>query len=72
MPIYEYRCDRCEKEFEELVLGSNPEICCPKCQNTDVTKLLSTFSFKNDNNFSSSVGSSGCDTCSSSNCSSCH
>ena len=72
MPIYEYRCEHCKKEFEELVLGSSYEVNCPECKSGDVEKLLSTFSFKNDGNYSSSVGSSGCGTCSSSNCGSCH
>ncbi|RJP57376.1 MAG: zinc ribbon domain-containing protein, partial [Deltaproteobacteria bacterium] len=31
MPIYEYKCDLCGKEFEELVLGSSPKVNCPKC-----------------------------------------
>ncbi|MFH1624176.1 MAG: zinc ribbon domain-containing protein [Pseudomonadota bacterium] len=72
MPIYEYRCDLCKEEFEELVFGRSPEVSCPKCRNTNVRRLLSTFSFKSGGDFSSSVGSHGCDTCSSSNCSSCH
>ena len=72
MPIYEYRCDRCEEEFEELVFGSSPDVNCPKCKNTEVIKLLSTFSFKNSGNSSGSVGSSSCSTCSSGDCSSCH
>jgi len=42
MPIFEYRCKRCEKEFEALVLGSErPE--CPSCKSSRLEKLLSTF-----------------------------
>ena len=40
MPIYEYRCDRCGKAFEELVFGST-KVACPGCQATKVTKQLS-------------------------------
>jgi putative FmdB family regulatory protein len=40
MPIYEYRCGRCQKEFEVLVrAGQNPS--CPECGNEDLQKLLS-------------------------------
>jgi putative FmdB family regulatory protein len=42
MPIYEYRCKKCEKEFETLVLGrERPE--CPSCQSQSLERLLSTF-----------------------------
>jgi len=37
MPIYEYRCDLCGEEFEELVFGSSPEVNCPKCKKAKVT-----------------------------------
>ena len=40
MPIYEYRCDRCGKAFEELVFG-NARVACPACQAKAVTKQLS-------------------------------
>ena len=40
MPIYEYRCQACEHEFETLVLGKDePE--CPSCQGQDLERLLS-------------------------------
>ena len=40
MPIYEYRCEACEHEFETLVLGkADPE--CPSCQSRDLERLLS-------------------------------
>ena len=45
MPIYEYRCNRCNKEFSHLLL--NPKaitgIKCRFCGGTDLTRLLSTF-----------------------------
>jgi len=72
MPIYEYRCDLCGEEFEELVLGTSPKVNCPKCKKAKVTKLMSACSFKSGGNFSSSAGDSTCGTCSSHNCSSCH
>ena len=45
MPIYEYRCNRCKKEFSQLFL--NPKaiggIQCKFCSGTDLTRLLSPF-----------------------------
>ena len=43
MPLYEYRCEKCSQSFEELVFGSNPQVQCPKCQGSKVTRQLSTF-----------------------------
>jgi putative FmdB family regulatory protein len=69
MPIFEYHCMKCDKDFETLVFGKE-EVCCPHCQGTKVKKHLSTFSYKNDGTYSSSSGSS-CGSCGSSSCSSC-
>ena len=71
MPIFEFCCDKCGREFEELVMSSSEKISCPECKSEDVKKLMSTASFKSSGNFSSSTGSS-CSGCTSSNCSSCH
>jgi len=40
MPIYEYQCQECEKQFETLVRhGEQPE--CPQCQGHALQKLIS-------------------------------
>jgi putative FmdB family regulatory protein len=40
MPIYEYRCNACGHEFEELILpGTEP--ACPSCKSADLERLLS-------------------------------
>ena len=40
MPIFEYRCQGCGKEFELLVLKTtNP--ACPACQSTSLERLVS-------------------------------
>ena len=31
MPILQYRCTACQKEFEELVKNCNEEVACPDC-----------------------------------------
>jgi len=74
MPIYEYICEKCGNEFEMLVFKSD-EPACPSCGNTKPTKKMSSFGFSVGFKFkSSSTGSSGsgCSTCSSSDCSTCH
>jgi putative FmdB family regulatory protein len=43
MPLYEYTCDQCQCDFEQLVTGDRkPE--CPKCHGTRLTKKLSVIS----------------------------
>ncbi|MCX8031173.1 MAG: zinc ribbon domain-containing protein [Thermodesulfovibrionales bacterium] len=66
MPIFEYKCKKCNKEFEKLVFGEQ-KICCPNCSSEDVCKKFSLFSMSG----VQSAASSGCSTCSSSSCSSC-
>ena len=72
MPIYEYRCSECHEEFETLVFRSDEAVACPHCKGEDVKRLMSACGFKSSGSFTPSSGSSGCATCSSTNCSSCH
>jgi putative FmdB family regulatory protein len=42
MPLFEYSCRHCERQFEALVRGSEtPE--CPSCHSTELERRLSTF-----------------------------
>ena len=34
MPVLQYRCKACNKEFEELVKDCNEEVFCPDCGKT--------------------------------------
>ena len=43
MPIYEYRCRGCEKDFEKYVPGASTKVACPACASGDVTRKLSVF-----------------------------
>lgn len=45
MPIFEYQCQRCGKEFEELIRVSK-QVVCPHCGSENVKKLISRFGFK--------------------------
>jgi putative FmdB family regulatory protein len=73
MPIYEFICEKCGNEFEMLVF-KNDEPACPACGDKEPTKKMSSFGFSVGYKFKpSSAGSgSGCSTCTSSDCSSCH
>jgi putative FmdB family regulatory protein len=71
MPIFEYKCDGCSKEFEKLVSGVNPETSCPECNSKNIKKKFSVFGMSGVEKQISSSGSS-CNTCSSSSCSTCH
>ena len=42
MPIYEYACHQCGREFETLV-RSGTVADCPSCHSTDLEKKLSVF-----------------------------
>jgi len=46
MPIYEYRCNRCEKKFDQLILNQREttRVRCKFCQSRNLTRLLSAFS----------------------------
>jgi len=44
MPLYEFRCEKCDREFELLVRSSNWKgSACPHCGSTKLSKQLSTF-----------------------------
>jgi len=47
MPIYEYQCQGCEHEFEEMQrITSEPHATCPTCGSEDCKRLLSLSSFR--------------------------
>ncbi|WP_299983421.1 zinc ribbon domain-containing protein [Desulfobacula sp.] len=46
MPIFEYKCNQCKKEFEKLVFaGEENKISCPECKSLEVVKKMSATSF---------------------------
>ncbi len=43
MPTYEYRCDRCTHQFDELQSFSDPPLTkCPKCGKKKLRRLFGT------------------------------
>ena len=71
MPIYEYRCAKCDCECEELVRSASVKIVCPECGSKKVGKLMSLFAHKSSDGGFHGTSGGGCSGCSSSNCSSC-
>lgn len=79
MPIFEYVCNACHEEFEEIILGDEQPVC-PSCGASDTTKLISKGVFRTGGpivtgspsaNAITSRGKSACAGCSGGNCSSC-
>jgi len=74
MPIYEYHCDKCDKTFECLVMGSDTSTC-PDCNNENVSRVMSACGFVSKSGggqtVSRSAGASSCSGCSSTSCGSC-
>lgn len=83
MPIFEYKCADCGKEFEELVFDRDECPPCPECKSEKTGKLMSACKFKTGGGApdmddlratsapSSSSSSSACAGCSGGDCSSC-
>jgi len=81
MPIFEYICNDCEKEFEELVFDRDECPNCPGCGSSKTEKLMSAVRSRvgggapdmGGDSASASAPSapSGCAGCSGGDCSSC-
>ncbi|MBW1912194.1 MAG: zinc ribbon domain-containing protein [Deltaproteobacteria bacterium] len=46
MPIYEYKCNKCGDNFEQIVFPSDDEsnFECPSCCDKDISRIVSSFS----------------------------
>ena len=64
MPIYEFRCDACGDEFEELVRSSDEQVECPRCGSARASRKMSAFAFKSSGRFVAASGSGSCSGCS--------
>lgn len=42
MPIYEYKCGKCERNFE-ILQRNNEKVVCPECGSKSLEKLFSVF-----------------------------
>ncbi|WP_243544113.1 FmdB family zinc ribbon protein [Pseudodesulfovibrio tunisiensis] len=43
MPIYEFKCNACGHEYEELVFDPDEIPACPTCGSDNVERLMSMF-----------------------------
>ena len=66
MPIFEFVCNECEQNFEDLIFCSDIKgVVCPVCGSEQVKKKMSTFSSKiGGDGASLSLGSSSSAACS--------
>ena len=47
MPIYEYRCEKCNTQFERMQRMSDPEPSeCPSCKQGPIQRMVSRTSFQ--------------------------
>lgn len=69
MPIYEYNCQHCQNEFDELIRG-NEQVKCPQCGGTKIARKMSVCGFVSSPKFVGSAGSS-CSGCAKGSCSGC-
>lgn len=61
MPIFEYTCKDCGKNFEELVSRADDMVQCPSCKSTMVDRRLSVFAASSATSSSGrSCGTGGC------------
>ena len=47
MPLYEYQCNKCRREFQHLLLkrDEEKELACPKCGGRDLKRLISRVAY---------------------------
>jgi putative FmdB family regulatory protein len=76
VPLYEFRCKRCEDTFELLCrVGENgKKLECVSCGSRGARRLMSVFSarVKSGETTSAVAGGRSCHGCRSGNCASCH
>jgi len=65
MPIFEFECSDCDREFEELIFNTSAvsEVKCPKCGSSKVSKKISMFASKAAGGSSFSLDSSAAASC---------
>ena len=47
MPIYEFKCSKCEEFFEVIVMGSDNDkvVSCPECDSMEFERVVSKTNF---------------------------
>lgn len=62
MPIYEYACHQCGREFEALIRSSTIA-ACPDCHSTELEKKLSVFATTASTAEATPTAASPCGSC---------
>lgn len=70
MPIYEFRCSRCNECFEFLVMDreASVEMKCPHCASEEFERIMSTSGYAMGSGGGEGVGSVKNRTCSGGSC----
>lgn len=71
MPIYEYRCNECEREFEKYVPSARSAVACPACRSARITRRLSVLGARSAGGAFATGGMSGGGGCCGGGCG-CH
>jgi putative FmdB family regulatory protein len=64
MPIYEYRCGACGRDFERYVQHRGAAVECPSCASVDVRRKLSVVSVRSEGSLTPSPAAPGGGCCS--------
>ncbi len=62
MPIYEFKCQKCEEFFELLIMNKeneNNEIKCPACKAQSFERIMSSTNFNMSGSLNKGVDSGG-------------
>ncbi len=55
MPIYEYRCTKCDRSFEAFVRPGDTGAQCPDCHGSKLTREMSTFAARGSNDLAAAA-----------------
>ena len=71
MPIYEFKCLKCQEYIEILVMGTGDEkveMKCSKCGSVELERIISTTNYTMSSGSAASAPSAQTRTCSSGSC----
>jgi putative FmdB family regulatory protein len=68
MPIYEYHCLVCNRDFEKFVMSSTPEVECTNCGSGLLERKFSVFGAKVGERVPAAGGGNGSCGCGSCTC----